>query len=210
MTYYLVLSKFANEVSNLSTKTSGLFNNLPIALILLHLSNPKNYRGIMLLEIAYSIIAIIPHVRLLLIEESVDHKSQCGLRAGKGCHFFDQMALKKRREQSLESCVLILDLAKAFDHKQRIFFWKILPKFGVPNKLMSLLKVLHANFVVRFTIDDVTQSLDCIISVKQGDILGVILFTFFIAAMMITWRASCNIPVCMFCSKMDATLADCS
>ena len=165
----------------------------PIALILLHLSNPKNYRGIVLLEIAYNIIAIIPHVRLLLIEESVDRKSQCGLRAGKGCHFFYQMALKKRREQSLESCVLILDLAKAFDHKQRKFFWKILPKFGVPNKLRSLLKVLHANFVV-----------------KQGDILGVILFTFFIAAMMITWRASCNIPVCMFCSKMDATLADCS
>lgn len=144
----------------------------------------------MLLEIAYNIIAIIPHVRLLLIEESVDHKSQCGLRAGKGCHFFYQMALKKRREQSLESCVLILDLAKAFDHKQRKFFWKILPKFGVPNKLMSLLKVLHANFVLKFTADDDIQSLDCIIDVKQGNILGLKSFTFFVAAMMITWKAS--------------------
>ena len=42
----------------------------------------------------------------------------------------------------------------------------------IPNKLIGILKVLHANFVVKFTVDDVTQSLDCIICVKQGDILG--------------------------------------
>ena len=40
---------------------------------------------------------------------------------------------------------------------------KILAKFGVPNKLIRLLKVLRATFVAKFTVDDVTQSLDCII-----------------------------------------------
>ena len=66
--------------------------------------------------------------------------------------------------------------------------WKILAKFGVPNKITSSLKVLHANFVLKFTVNYVTQSLDCINDVKQGDILGPILFTFFIAVVMITWK----------------------
>ena len=60
---------------------------------------------------------------------------------------------------------------------------------------MSLLNVLHANFVVKSTVDDVTQSLDCIFGVKQGDIFGPKLFAFFTAAVMITWKASCSIPV---------------
>ena len=68
------------------------------------------------------------------------------------------------------------------------------------------MKVLRTNFVVKFTVDDVAPSLDCVIGVKQGDILGLILFTFLIAVAMITWKPSCNIPVCMFRSKMDATL----
>ena len=84
--------------------------------------------------------------------------------------------------------------------------WKIITKFDVPNEIISLLKVLYANFVVRFTVDDVTQSRDCIIGVKQGDTLGHILFIFFITAVMVTWEGSCNIAICMFCSKMDATL----
>ena len=49
------------------------------------LSLPGNYRGIMLLEAAYKIIAIILHARLLPIEESIDHESQCGFRPRRGC-----------------------------------------------------------------------------------------------------------------------------
>ena len=84
--------------------------------------------------------------------------------------------------------------------------WEILAKFDIPNKIIRLMKVLHANFVVKFTVDDVTQCLDCIICVKQGHIFGPILLKFFIAAVMITWKASCNIPICMSRSMMDATL----
>ena len=86
--------------------------------------------------------------------------------------------------------------------------WKYLAKFSLPNKIISLLKVLHANFIVKFIVDYVTESLDCVIGVKEGD--GPILFTFLIAAVMITWKAFCNIPVCIFRSKMDATLTGCS
>ena len=84
------------------------------------LSLPGNYRGIMLLETAYKIVAIIINNRLQLIVEglAVEHESQCGFRPGRGCTdavFTVKMAMKKRREHGLESWILFLDLVKAFD-----------------------------------------------------------------------------------------------
>ena len=170
---------------------------------------PKNYRGIMLLETAYKIIAIIIHSRLLPIEESLDHEPQCGFRPDRGCLdaiFTVKTALRKRREHGKESWVFFLDLVKAFDRVPRQLLWLILEKFGVPPKLTSLLKSLHENFTVKFTIDNVTHIMTCTIGVKQGDILGPILFTFFLAAVMITWRATTDLPLCIFRSKQDAKM----
>ena len=73
----------------------------------------------MLLDIAYKIIVIILYARLLLIDESLDHESQCGFRPGRGCMdaiFTIQIALKKRREYGLESWFCLLDMVKAFEN----------------------------------------------------------------------------------------------
>ena len=123
-----------------------------------------------------------------------------------GRNFTIKMAFKKRRERGLQSWALFLDLVKAFDRVPREMIWEILAEFDILNKIIRLLKVLHANFVVKFTVDDVTQCLDCIIGVKQSHIFGPILLKFFIAAVMITCKASCNTPICMSRSTMDATL----
>ena len=147
------------------------------------LSWPKNYRGIMLLEVAYKIRAALLHMRLLPVQESLDHEPQYGFRPGRGCTdaiFTIKIALKKRREHGTESWVFFLDLVKAFHRIPRELLWNILAKFGVPPKLISLLRALHVDFKVKFTVDKVTKTLECIIGIKQGDILGPILFTFLI------------------------------
>ena len=46
------------------------------------LSQQRNYRGIMLSDIAYKIVAKIVHCRLQSIVENLDHESQCGFRPG--------------------------------------------------------------------------------------------------------------------------------
>ena len=201
----IVLQFWRTEIVPLEWNTGGL-TILPKKG---DLSWPKNYRGIMLLEIAYKIVAIILHCRLEPIMESLDQEPQCGFRTGRSCMdsiFTIKIALKKRREHGLESWVLFLDLVKAFDRVPRQVLWSILEKFGVPAKLVSLLKALHTEFKVKFTVDEVTQTLNCIIGVKQGDVLGPILFNFFMAAVMITWRSNCTIHPCKFKTKRDFIL----
>ena len=49
------------------------------------LSQPKNYRGIMLLEIAYKVLAMITQNILSPIVEQLDHKQKSGFRPNCGC-----------------------------------------------------------------------------------------------------------------------------
>ena len=73
---------------------------------------PGNYRGIIMLEVAYKIVAQILLARLKVIKESkeyLDHENQCGFRNGRGCSdgsFTIEALLIKRREQNLETWVL--------------------------------------------------------------------------------------------------------
>ena len=170
------------------------------------LSDPGNYRGIMLLETAYKIVAILLHMRLLPIIQNIDNENQCGFLPERGCVdavFLVKMAIKKRREHGLETFVFFLDLVKAFDRVPREMLWKVMLKFGVPQKIIQLLKAAHDQVKVKFSVDGITHIIDSIIGVKQGDILGPILFVFYIAAIMIVWRKNYDGPKCIFWTKND-------
>ena len=70
------------------------------------LSVAGNYRGIMMLEVAYKIVANLIHARLQQIIESLDHEAQCGFRRKRGCSdaiFTVRQLIAKRREHGLET-----------------------------------------------------------------------------------------------------------
>ena len=165
------------------------------------LSLPGNYRGIMLLETAYKIVSILLLNRLRPIAESLDHEQQCGFRPGRGCNdavFTVKMAMKKRREHSKETWILFLDLVKAFDRVPRELLWQLLEKFGVPPKLVRLLKALHKDVIVKFEVEGLEHEVNCTIGVKQGDILGPVLFIIFMAGASTAWGKNTDKPGAVF------------
>ena len=170
------------------------------------LSLPGNYRGIMLLEAAYKIITILLLNRLQPISEGLDQEQQCGFRPGRGCNdaiFTVKMSIKKRREHSQSTWVLFLDLVKAFDRVPRQLLWDLLTRFGVPPKLVRLLRALHEDVLVKFEVEGFSHEVKCLIGVKQGDVLGPVLFTIFMVGVMKSWREKYDRPVCMFRSAED-------
>ena len=201
----LVLSFWSSEVPP-QQWMKGLLKILPKKG---DLSLPGNYRGIMLLEAAYKIVSILLLNRLRPIAESLDHEQQCGFRPGRGCSdaiFTVKMAMKKRREHSKETWILFLDLVKAFDRVPRELLWHLLEKFGVPPKLVRLLKALHKDVLVKFEVEGFEHEVKCTIGVKQGDILGPVLFIIYMAGVMLEWRKSTDCPAIVFLSKPDSVI----
>ena len=191
-------------------------------------SDPNNYRGIMMLEVAYKIHANIIHARLQPIIESLDHEQQCGFRSARGCFdgiFTIKQLINKRREHGQETWMLFIDLVKAFDKVPRCakktfsrdendpaeaakdetlgMLWRVMLKFGVPTKIVRLLINMHKMVHVKFDVDGVTKTIESIVGVKQGDLLGPDLFTFYIAAIMITWRSEHQYETCVVRSRPD-------
>jgi hypothetical protein len=62
-------------------------------------------------------------------------------------------------------------------------------RYGVPVKLVSLLKALHKTVKVKCMIDDIEQMIDSAIGVKLGDVLGPDLFILCMAVVRRTWRS---------------------
>ena len=51
--------------------------------------------------------------------------------------------MTKRREHNQETWILFLDLVKAFDKVPRELLRRVLTKFGVPDKMVSILKAVE-------------------------------------------------------------------
>ena len=113
------------------------------------LTNCNNWRGITLLSIPSKIFCKILINR---IRETVDtqlRSEQAGFRKGRSCsdHIF---VLRNIIEQCTEwrrkLIINFVDFEKAFDSIHRESLWKILRHYGIPCKIVQLIKAFYTNF----------------------------------------------------------------
>ena len=107
-----------------------------------------NWRGVTLLSIPGKILCRIIIER---IQEKVNEKirkEQAGFRKGTGC--INQIhILRNIIEQCLEwkqpLFINFVDFRKAFDSVNRENLWKILEEYGIPEKIINMIKAIYRN-----------------------------------------------------------------
>nr|VZI36657.1 unnamed protein product [Spirometra erinaceieuropaei] len=106
-----------------------------------------NNRGISLLNIAGKIFARILLNRLNNhLEQGLLPESQCGFRRHRGTTdmiFAARQLQEKCREMRTHQYSTFVDLTKAFDTVNREGLWKIMQKFGCPERFTQMVRQLH-------------------------------------------------------------------
>ena len=92
---------------------------------------------------------------------------------------------EKCQEQHRDLYTTFVDLTKAFDTVSRDGLWKIMAKFGCPDKFIALVRSFHDGMQVRVQ-DDCESSEPILVTngVKQGCVLAPTLFSLMFSAML--------------------------
>lgn len=147
-----------------------------------------NYRGISLLSIAGKVLASILRRRLDRLAERILPESQCGFRPSRGTTdmiFSARQLQEKCREQNRHLYMTFFDLSKAFDTVNRTALWRVLKRYGCPDKLVSLIQNLHENMQASVRINnELSAPFNVTTGVKQGCVMAPSLFTIYLCAML--------------------------
>ena len=144
------------------------------------LSNCNNYRGITLLSVPGKVFNRILLERMKGRVDPILRDQQAGFRQDRSC--IDQITtLRIIVEQSLEwnSSLYInfVEYEKAFDSIDRETLWKLLRHYGVPTKLVTLIKNSYEGMKCRVIHrGQLSNSFEVKTGVRQGCLLSPFLF----------------------------------
>ena len=104
----------------------------------------NNYRGISLLPTTYKILSNILLSRLIPYAKENIRDNQCDFRLDRSTVdqiFCIRQMLEKKWEYNEEVHQLFIDFKKAYDSVRRKVLYRILIEFGIPRKLVKLIKM---------------------------------------------------------------------
>nr|VZI42376.1 unnamed protein product [Spirometra erinaceieuropaei] len=137
---------------------------------------------------------IVAHltVSLSLVEihdkEGLQPESQCGVRRHRGTSdmvFAARQIQEKCQEMRTHLYSTFVDLTKAFDMVNREGLWKIMQKFGCPERFTQMVRQLHDGMMARVTDNGaVSEAFAVTNGVKQGCVLAPTLFSLMFSVML--------------------------
>ena len=140
----------------------------------------KNWKGITLLATASKVLSKIILDRMKAALDSLLRDEQAGFRQERSCT--DQIAtLRIIIEQSLEwntgLYLGFVDFEKAFDSVDREVIWQILWHYGVPEKIVNMIRCFYSGFECQAIHDGfLTEPFQVRTGVRQGCLLSPLLF----------------------------------
>ena len=142
----------------------------------------NNYRGISLLPTTYKILSNILLSRLIPYAEGVIGAHQCGFQCNRSStdHIFcTRQILEKKCKYNKAVHQLFIDFKKAYDSVRREDLYNILIEFGVPKKLVRLIKMCLTETYSRVWVGKNLSDMSPIRNgLKQGVALSPLLFKF--------------------------------
>jgi hypothetical protein len=103
----------------------------------------SNYWGISLLPTSYNILSNILLSRLIPYADEIIGDHQCGFQHNRSTIdqiFYIRQILEKKWEYNGTVHQLSVDFKKAYDSVRRVVLYNILIEFGIPRKLVGLIK----------------------------------------------------------------------
>jgi len=142
----------------------------------------NNYMGISLLPAIHKILSNILRSRLIAYVKEIIGDHQCDFRRNRSTinHIFCiRQILEKKWEYNEEVHQLFIDFKKSYDSVRREVLYKILIEFGIPRKLVRLIKMSLTETYSRVRVGkNVSDKFRIRNGLKQGDTLSPMLFNF--------------------------------
>ena len=141
----------------------------------------NNYRGISLLPTTYKILSNILLSRLTPYTKEIIGDHQCGFRRNMSTidPFCIRQILEKKWEYNEEIHQLFIDFKKAYDSVRREVLYNIVIEFGIPKKLVRLIKMSLTETYSRVRVGkNVCDRFPIRNGLKRGDALSPMLFNF--------------------------------
>ena len=173
------------------------------------LSSCDNWRGISLLDVVGKVLAKVIQQRLQKIVEEEVADSQCGFHCNRGCNdmiFCARQLIEKAVEHNTKAFFLFVDQRKAYDSVPREAMWMILSKYGVPEKLIFIIRSFHDNMQAGISINDDVAHVTESNGLRQGCVLAPTLFILFLTWSSVAGVIIVNIWELNFCISVEENL----
>ena len=133
-----------------------------------------------MLPITSKVFSKIIHTRLAEAVDEYTRQEQAGFRPGRSCsdHIYTlRQILEQGKEWNAPLYVNFTDFEKTFESIYRDSLWKILRHYGIPSKLVNVIKMLYSDFKSQVICNRaLANAFSVTTGVKQGCILSPFLF----------------------------------